>query len=71
MRITVEVDEKTLKQIKKYTKIAKHSPAIGHALEDWLAQQRRNALIGQMMKNPPGYSMTNDELERALYGGAG
>ena len=68
MRITVDLDEKTLKGIKSHTKMSKTSPAISFVVLDWLKQQERNAFLDNNINNPPGYSMTNEELERKLYG---
>lgn len=68
MRITVEIDEATLKAIKKRTKIDKNSPAISFVVSDWVRQKDRRAFLDKVLNGETDYSMTNDELERRLYG---
>lgn len=68
MRITVEIDEATLRAIKKRTKIDKNSPAISFVVSDWIRQKKRRAFLDKVLAGQTDYGMTNEELERRLYG---
>lgn len=68
MRITVEIDEKALKRVKKVTHIAKSSPAISFVVDEWLRQIEKKAFLDDIMSGRTDYSMTNEELERRIYG---
>lgn len=67
MRVTVDIDEETLKQVKQFSQIAKISPAISFVVADWLRQKELKAFVDSVMENPPGYGYTNEELESKLY----
>ena len=63
MRITVEIDESVLAEIQKLTGLAKKSPAVSQALQDYLHQERKRRFIARVMEGETDYSATNEELE--------
>lgn len=68
MRITIEIDEKSVRRIQRMTGIKKKSPAIGHALEWYLREVRKKELLRKALAGETDYSLTNKELEgRARY----
>ena len=68
MRITVDIDEKALARVKKYSHLKKVSPAVKFVIEDWLRAKDREAALDFVMKGGIDFPMTNDELEQKLYG---
>jgi len=67
MRVTVEIDELSLHELKRLTHLDKISPAISFVVEDWLKQKRCSAFVGMVMEGHSDYGYTNDELESKLY----
>ncbi len=68
MRITVEIDAKSMQRIQRLTGQRKKSPAVSEALSAYLRQQERRALIERALSGKTDYSMSNQELEaRDLY----
>jgi len=63
MRITFEIDANDLKQIQKITGQKKKSPAISHALADYLRMRDRRAFIERGLAGQTDYGLTNEELE--------
>jgi len=63
MRITFEIDAKDLKQIQKITGQKKKSPAISHALADFLRLRERQEFIEKALAGKTDYALTNEELE--------
>ena len=63
MRITFEIYAKDLKQIQKTTGQEKKSPAISHALADFLSMRKRQAFIEKELAGQTDYARTNEELE--------
>lgn len=63
MRITVELDEKTMQSIQHLTGLNKKSPAISKALNDYLRAAKKRRLIQCVMDGKSDYSTTNEELE--------
>jgi Arc/MetJ family transcription regulator len=63
MRITVEIDAKTLKQIQQATGRQKKSPAVARALDEFLRQHARREFIERAIAGKTDFGMTNDELE--------
>jgi Arc/MetJ family transcription regulator len=64
MRITVDIDENTLIEVRRETGISKKSPAVGRALELFLREARKRRLIRRALEGKTDYSLTNDELEK-------
>jgi len=63
MRITVEVDVDTLKEIQKETGQPKKSPAISQALQSYLRSLRKTELLQCVRDGRTDYGCTNEELE--------
>jgi len=63
MRITVDIDEKTLADIESETGIKKHSPAVRKAIDTYLEDSARKKFLRRVMEGRCDYSRTNDELE--------
>ncbi len=63
MRITFEIDANELKKIQKITGQKKKSPAISHALTDFLRMQERQEFIEKALAGKTDYALTNEELE--------
>ena len=63
MRVTVEIDEKKLASILKWTHQPKKSPAVSQALEEYLVQKERQAFLDRVMSGQTDYAATNDEVE--------
>jgi Arc/MetJ family transcription regulator len=63
MRITVDIDAKSMQQIQKITGQKKKSPAVSQALVAFLRQQARRKLIERALSGGTDFALTNDELE--------
>ena len=63
MRITVEIDAKSLRRIQRLTGQNKISPAVSAALSAYLRQQERRALIDRALSGATDFPLTNEELE--------
>lgn len=63
MRITIEIDDKTMRSIQHVTGVDKKSPAVAKALRDYLREAEKRRLIGRVMEGKTDYSTTNEELE--------
>jgi hypothetical protein len=63
MRITFDIDANELKQIQQITGQKKKSPAISHALADYLRMRERRAFIEKALGGQTDYALTNEELE--------
>lgn len=68
MRITIEIDAKSLQRIQTLTGQKKKSPAVSQALDAYLLQQARRVLIQRALSGKTDFPLTNDELEaRDIY----
>jgi len=63
MRITVDIDDETMRSIQHVTGVAKKSPAVSQALHDYLREIRKRRLLRQVMEGKTDYSATNETLE--------
>lgn len=63
MRITVDVDDKTIAEIKKITGIRKKSPAVGKALSDYCRSERKRRFLAKALAGETDYEMSNERLE--------
>jgi metal-responsive CopG/Arc/MetJ family transcriptional regulator len=63
MRITVEIDADTLKEIQQATGERMKSPAIAEALKQYVTQRRKARIIRAALNGETDYSRTNEELE--------
>mgnify|MGYP003382584000 CR=1 FL=1 len=66
MRITVELDEASLRKIQEVTGEKKKSPAVQKALQAFLKDQSRRAFVQQVREGRIDFPMTNDQLEELL-----
>jgi len=64
MRMTVDLDEKTLDELIKVTGIKKNSPAVAFAVRDFL-NRRKAKDFGKMLREGAfDYPATNEEIEK-------
>jgi hypothetical protein len=63
MRITVEIDENDIENIKRTTGIQKTSPAVKQALKNYLKHLERQRFLKSVLAGKSDYSMTNKEIE--------
>lgn len=63
MRMTVEIDEKTLEELTKITGIKKNSPAVAFAVRDFI-NRRKAKDFGKMLREGKfDYPASNAEIE--------
>ncbi len=67
MRITVDIDEKTIKSVINVTGIKKRSPAVSKAVSEYCVNQKRKHFLERIISGGSDYSLTNDALEKAVY----
>ncbi len=65
MRITVELDEKQIQEVSRLTGIAKKSPAVAEAVQEFIRQKEREAFLKSVLAGKTDYTMTNEEIEKA------
>lgn len=65
MRITVQLDDKSLRDVQRVTGIRKKSPAVGKAVADYLREVQKRELIRRVMEGQVDYGATNAELEKS------
>ncbi len=63
MRITVEIDDRTLARVQRATGIKKKSPAVQKAVADYVRDLERKKFIGKVCEGKTDYGLTNDEVE--------
>lgn len=64
MRMTVELDEKTLQELLKVTGHKKNSPAVAFAVRDFI-NRRKAKDFGRMLREGTfDYPATNEEIEK-------
>jgi hypothetical protein len=63
MRITVDIEQKTLRSILKLTRQTKKSPAVAQALNEFIEQRQRQEFLARVMAGETDYRTSNDELE--------
>ena len=64
MRMTVELDEKTLDELLKVTGHKKNSPAVAFAVRDFI-HRKKSKDFGRMLREGVfDYPATNDETEK-------
>jgi hypothetical protein len=65
MRITIEIDEKTVHAIQTNTGIAKKSPAIAKVLHDYCRETRKKQFLAKVIAGRTDYAVSNEQLEKA------
>lgn len=64
MRMTVDIDEKTLDDLLKVTGHKKNSPAVAFAVRDFI-NRKKSKDFGRMLREGAfDYPATNDEIEK-------
>ena len=63
MRITIEIEDKKLEQIRAATRQRKKSPAVAMALDEFLENRKRQAFLAKVMAGRTSYAASNDEVE--------
>ncbi len=71
MRITVDIEDRMLREVQRATGIEKKSPAVHAALKEYIRQERCRQVIGMVKEGRVDYGMTNEELEAAMGDDAG
>ena len=64
MRMTVELDEKTLAELAKVTGIKKNSPAVAFAVRDFLNRKKAKDFGRMLREGAFDYPATNEEVEK-------
>jgi len=64
MRITIDIDEKTLAEVIKFTGETKKGPAVVKAATDFLRRRKVSEYARRVMEGAfEDYPLTNDEIE--------
>lgn len=66
MRITVDIDETSLREIQEATGERKISPAVKKVIAEYLDRRAREVFIDKVMQGQTDYALSNDELEAML-----
>lgn len=71
MRVSVEIDESTLHDLRRLTGEEKMSPAIRHAVTEFVRRQRVREFGRLLREGTFDYPLTNDEIESQETGPGG
>jgi len=63
MRITIDIDEVTLKQVQKMTGESKKSPAVSKAIQEFIRRQMAEEFGDLLMENAFDYPCTPEEIQ--------
>ena len=63
MRMTVELDDKTLEELQKVTGLKKNSPAIAFAVRDFLNRKKARDFGRMLREGSFDYPATNEQVE--------
>jgi Arc/MetJ family transcription regulator len=63
MRMTVDLDEKTLDELQKVTGLKKNSPAVAFAVRDFLNRKKARDFGRMLREGKFDYPATNEEVE--------
>ncbi len=63
MRITVDIEDSKLAAVLKWTRQTKKSPAVAAALDEFLAQKRRQAFLEKVLAGKTNYLASNEQVE--------
>lgn len=64
MRMSVEIDEKTLAELAEVTGIKKNSPAVAFAVRDFINRKKAKDFGRMLREGKFDYPATNEEIER-------
>ncbi len=65
MRITIDIDEDTLREVMKFTGETKKGPAVTKAAMELMRREKIRDFTRRVMAGEFDYPVTNDELEAA------
>ena len=63
MRITIDIDEATLKEVEKITGEKKRSPAVARIVEEYVKRAQNKAFGQRLLDGEYDYPHTNEEIE--------
>lgn len=63
MRMTVDLDEKTLEELLKVTGLKKNSPAVAFAVRDFLNRKKARDFGRMLREGAFDYPATNEQVE--------
>ena len=64
MRMTVDLDEKTLDELLKVTGLKKNSPAVAFAVRDFLNRKKARDFGRMLREGAFDYPATNEQVEQ-------
>jgi len=64
MRMTVDLDDKTLEELLKVTGIKKNSPAVAFAVRDFINRKKAKDFGRMLREGAFDYPATNEEIEK-------
>ena len=64
MRISVEIDERLIKEVMRLTGETKMSSAVAKASELFVNRRKAVEIVRSLREEPLDYSLTNDQIER-------
>jgi metal-responsive CopG/Arc/MetJ family transcriptional regulator len=65
MRITVEIDEKQLDALRRYTGIQKKSPAVAEAIQEYICQKEKEKFLKRVLNGDTDFQTANEQIEEA------
>lgn len=63
MRVSIEISAKDRQQTQKLTEQKKKSPAISHALSEFIRLHRKRQFLSRALSGQTDYALTNEQLE--------
>ncbi len=63
MRITVDIEDKKLDAVLKWTRLTKKSPAVAAAIDEFIEQKQRQAFLDKVLAGKTDYQASNEEVE--------
>ena len=63
MRITVDIEDKKMEAIFKWTGESKKSPAVAIAIDEFLEQKRRQTFLARVLAGKTHYTAHNEKVE--------
>ncbi len=63
MRLNIEIDADDMSRIQRIAGEKKKSPAVSHALTEFLKLHERRDFIGRVLAGKTDFSLNNDQLE--------
>ena len=63
MRVTIDINQTTLKQVQKITGETKKSPAISKAIQEFIRRQMAEEFGNLLMENAFDYPCTPEEIQ--------